>query len=134
MCTSCLEKRIYFSLINARAVEAHIDSRFSLLKDGNLKHWPPPRRAVSHASYNISAAHVSYHPVKPEKDKWPNQREATALTISRLLLTFIGLLGETERGQRSLGIRAQSQGCTQRQLKHRMMEKQSLLLITAGRS
>lgn len=111
-----------------------IDSRFGLLKDGNLKHWPPPRRAASHASYNISAAHVSYHPGKPGKDEWPNQREATALTISRLLLTFIGLLGETERGQRSLGIRAQSQECTQRELKHRMMEKQSLLLITAGRS
>lgn len=134
MCTTCLEKRIYFSLINARAVEAHIDSRFSLLKDGNLKHWPPPRRAVSHASYNISAAHVSYHPVQPENDEWPNQREATALTISRLLLTFIGLLRETGRGQRSLGIRAHSQRDTQRQLKHRMMEKQSLLPITAGRS
>ena len=71
--------------------------------------------SLSQASYNIQ---YSDQRAEPDRDEWLHQRETTALTISWLLLTFIGLPREMERGQRAFNIQRGSREYTENTMKH----------------
>ena len=85
-----------------------------LVQDRNK--WLPSLCLKHHTIY--STANVSDQRAEPDRDEWLHQRETTALTISWLLLTFIGLPREMERGQRAFNIQRGSREYTENTMKH----------------